>query len=141
MKNIATLTSKLQHNKFIQTEINTIYTVNELSKTLDLYKYGNESKELFMKSLTSYISPLQFNHKLPSSGIPELAFIGRSNVGKSSLIDCLLGNYNDVENEDDDDDDENNGGDDDDNEMMLRLLLTTMMIITTRLMILMISIR
>ena len=103
MKNITKLTSKLQHNKFIQTEINTIYTVNELSKSLDLYKYGNESKELFMKSLTSYISPLQFNHKLPSSGIPELAFIGRSNVGKSSLIDCLLGNY--YNNEDDDDDD------------------------------------
>src|SRR5687767_11451889 len=28
---------------------------------------------------------------LPSTGMPEIAFIGRSNVGKSSLIGLLLG--------------------------------------------------
>ena len=34
----------------------------------------------------SYAKPKQ----LPSDGLPEIAFSGRSNVGKSSLINCLL---------------------------------------------------
>ena len=29
-------------------------------------------------------------HQLPNDGLPEVAFAGRSNVGKSSLINCLL---------------------------------------------------
>ncbi len=35
------------------------------------------------------------DHKLcPTDGMPEFAFIGRSNVGKSSLINMLVGNKN-----------------------------------------------
>jgi GTP-binding protein len=33
----------------------------------------------------------EFNYKLPENRVPEFAFVGRSNVGKSSLVGALLG--------------------------------------------------
>ncbi len=36
--------------------------------------------------VTSAVRPAQY----PSDGLPEVAFAGRSNVGKSSLINCLV---------------------------------------------------
>ncbi|CAM9435069.1 unnamed protein product [Hapterophycus canaliculatus] len=39
-----------------------------------------------------YVSPASLNHELPMAGRPEVAFIGRSNQGKSTLVGKLLRN-------------------------------------------------
>lgn len=39
-----------------------------------------------------YVPPSSLEHELPKAGRPELAFAGRSNAGKSTLIGELLGN-------------------------------------------------
>jgi GTP-binding protein len=37
-----------------------------------------------------YMPPAAFNHELTHSTTPEVAFLGRSNVGKSSLVNALM---------------------------------------------------
>jgi GTP-binding protein len=44
----------------------------------------------FLHNEFAYVSPKVFNHKLPSHGLPEVCFLGRSNVGKSSLVNSLM---------------------------------------------------
>ncbi|MDR0687433.1 MAG: ribosome biogenesis GTP-binding protein YihA/YsxC [Prevotellaceae bacterium] len=40
----------------------------------------------------SYVKSSEYPSQCPSDGLPEYAFTGRSNVGKSSLINMLAGN-------------------------------------------------
>ena len=39
----------------------------------------------------TFVAPRALGYELPTSGTPELAFAGKSNVGKSSLIGALVG--------------------------------------------------
>lgn len=58
----------------------------------DLVRQGASMKPLFTHGQIQYIPPSAFNYTLPNAQKPEIAFIGRSNVGKSSLIEALTGN-------------------------------------------------
>lgn len=44
-----------------------------------------------MKVLTRFIASAADPKQFPPAGAPEIAFVGRSNVGKSSLINSLVG--------------------------------------------------
>ena len=45
-----------------------------------------------MKVLTRFVTSAADPKQFPPAGAPEIAFVGRSNVGKSSLINSLVGN-------------------------------------------------
>ncbi len=49
----------------------------------------NDLERLFKASCKFVLGTTDFNH-FPNSDLPEFAFIGRSNVGKSSLINALV---------------------------------------------------
>lgn len=66
-----------------------LYTAPPLEPDFDLTPFDSLANKLF-RLPCKYIPPSDFQYKMPANGVPEFAFIGRSNVGKSSLIDSLL---------------------------------------------------
>ena len=76
--------------QILQTTLPTVFTTSEMDPDVDLGRYGSATKELFTAS-PNYLHPADLNYNFPTDGSPEFAFVGRSNVGKSSLIDLLLG--------------------------------------------------
>ena len=78
-------------NKYIETIVKTVYTSAILDPSLDLDSYQSLAKSLFSLHV-KFVQPKDFKYQLPSYGIPEFAFVGRSNVGKSSLISALIKN-------------------------------------------------
>jgi GTP-binding protein len=76
--------------RVLRTNIPSIYTASPIEPKLDLSPWKVEAKRLF--SLTPvFVLPAVFQYKYPTGNVPEFAFCGRSNVGKSSLIETLLG--------------------------------------------------
>lgn len=78
-------------DKYVETSVKTVYTSHILDPGLDLNTYQSLSKQIFNLHV-KYVSPKEFKYELPKLGVPEFAFVGRSNVGKSSLISALLKN-------------------------------------------------
>ncbi len=72
------------------TSIPTVYTESHFNPNIDLSKCSLQAKYLFGLS-KKYTPPADFKHALPTLGRTEFAFVGRSNAGKSSLINRLLG--------------------------------------------------
>lgn len=85
---LSTTGYKLPH-EFIKSTTSSIYVSKEMGEDVDYTKYAPESTAIFKLS-GKYVSPSEFQYKLPEAGVPEFAFVGRSNVGKSSLISALL---------------------------------------------------
>ena len=55
-----------------------------------LFDNCNRKPKLFTSSEFEYMSPSDLKHEYPDYGQPEIAFLGRSNVGKSSLCNALM---------------------------------------------------
>ena len=81
---------------FVSTPALTIDHENQPSReeALDqaqlLFRNYNTLPRLFETHQFEYVSPSALRFELPTNGVPEVAFLGRSNVGKSSLVNALM---------------------------------------------------
>ena len=73
----------------LQTNCPTIFTAEPLDPIMELQQWTGKSRQIFSLP-TKYVSPSEFNYVYPVANVPEFAFVGRSNVGKSSIVGRLL---------------------------------------------------
>ena len=76
--------------KVLQSTTSSVYVCEPLDPNIDYNAWAGKTDRLFSMK-REYVSPVAMNYELPNDGRPEFAFIGRSNVGKSSLVEVLLG--------------------------------------------------
>lgn len=81
----------VQEFSVTSTNLPGLYTVSLLDPSFDYHKYSAASAKIFSLN-AAYVPPVEFNYELPRGKVHEIAFVGRSNVGKSSLVRALLGN-------------------------------------------------
>lgn len=62
----------------------------EISMAETLFTSYDQQPKSFQTHRFEYVSPHALNFEYPSNGSPEVAFLGRSNVGKSSLVNALM---------------------------------------------------
>ncbi len=79
---------KLESN-YQETNVESVFTSKSLEPIVELPLFSLAASSIFNLP-TSYLSPKDLNYNLPANNVTEIAFIGRSNVGKSSLISTLL---------------------------------------------------
>jgi hypothetical protein len=76
----------------IRTRTPSVFICPPLDPDLVDYSQWEKRAEYLFSLSKEYVHPSTINYELPTDERPEFAFIGRSNVGKSSLIGALLGN-------------------------------------------------
>lgn len=79
-----------EQSEVIRTTVPSIYTATPLTPEYpDQSRWKKDTKVLFNYP-AKFCIPSEFNYEYPVNNVPEFAFVGRSNVGKSSLISCIL---------------------------------------------------
>lgn len=73
----------------IPTAMPYVFTEAHFNPNIDLSRCQGVVKYMF-SGKANYVNPADFKYTLPSAGLAEFAFVGRSNAGKSSLISKLL---------------------------------------------------
>lgn len=79
-----------QDVKVLRTNISSIFTSTPVDPIIELAHWKGSARKIFSLP-AKYCLPSEFNYAFPAQHVPEFAFVGRSNVGKSSLIAKLLG--------------------------------------------------
>lgn len=77
---------------FLETITPTIYVPGDFDPTQVNFELLIPEKKRLFNLRTAFVPPEQMNYKLPEGSVPEFAFVGRSNVGKSTLVSKLIGN-------------------------------------------------